>query len=199
MTQAGFDDRYGDGALARLQQLLQQPCITFAQIATAFGVTRERVRQWHQEYLPEAPTGHERQQLCSRQRMRRRVFEDALFREFFQRARPFFGTGRIQPIRSRAGYRPRTVRIDNQVVALRDAASLGNAAGWYTFRYRGQADYVFVRLAGGSFVFAPARLLTDPSARKRLTEAPYRDSFASFEAGSAVPSVAARHEDFSPI
>ena len=66
-----FEDRYGRGAHARLLSLLQQPCVTFAEIADQFGVTRECVRQWHQRLLPDAPTGHERQRLC-RQYQRKR-------------------------------------------------------------------------------------------------------------------------------
>ena len=42
-----FEDRYGLGARDRLLSPLQQPCITFAEIADQFGVTRECVGQWH--------------------------------------------------------------------------------------------------------------------------------------------------------
>jgi hypothetical protein len=59
-----FEDRYGLGAHARLLTLFQQPCVTFAEIADRFGVTRECVRQWYARVLPTGPTGHERQRLC---------------------------------------------------------------------------------------------------------------------------------------
>jgi hypothetical protein len=36
-----FEDRYGLGARQRLIALLQQPCVTFADISDQFGVTRE--------------------------------------------------------------------------------------------------------------------------------------------------------------
>ncbi len=54
---AAFDGRYGDGSFDELLRRLGQPCISFAQIASHFGVTRERVRQWHRQWLPDAPTG----------------------------------------------------------------------------------------------------------------------------------------------
>lgn len=59
-----FEDRYGVGSGQRLIAMLEQPCVTFARVAEEFGVTRECVRQWHQRWLPGAPSGHRRQQLC---------------------------------------------------------------------------------------------------------------------------------------
>ena len=46
-----FEERYGAGSQQRLIALLEQPCVTFATIATHFGVSRERVRQWHRDLL----------------------------------------------------------------------------------------------------------------------------------------------------
>ena len=45
MTQTGFDDKYGDGALARLTRMLEQPCVTFAQIAGEFSAENPDVDQ----------------------------------------------------------------------------------------------------------------------------------------------------------
>jgi hypothetical protein len=47
-----FEDRYGVGSFARLMTHLNTPCTSFADIAALFGVTRERVRQWHLTLLP---------------------------------------------------------------------------------------------------------------------------------------------------
>jgi hypothetical protein len=95
VTQAAFSERYGNGAFERLTQRLEQRCLTFAQIAAESGVSRERVRQWYRQLLPDAPSGHERQRLCAIHRRRRRLFGNALYRSFFQRARAHFGQGRI--------------------------------------------------------------------------------------------------------
>ena len=50
-----FEERHGPGAYERLLDDLRQPCVTFATIAKRLGVTRERVRQWQMELLPDAP------------------------------------------------------------------------------------------------------------------------------------------------
>jgi hypothetical protein len=137
--------------------LLEQPCVTFAEIATRFGVTRERVRQWHQQWLPEAPTGHTRQRLCARLRHRQALLSDPLVRSFFRHARATIAAGRIQPIRSHGGYRTRELLLDGQRVALRNLDSdttAGRAAD--AFRYRGAAVFVFVRLGADEFTFFPA-------------------------------------------
>ena len=42
-----FEDRYGTGSYQRLMGMFDRPCVTFAEIAGQFGVSRERVRQWH--------------------------------------------------------------------------------------------------------------------------------------------------------
>ena len=175
MTQAGFDDKYGDAAFARLVRMLEQPCVTFAQIAGEFGVTRERVRQWHRLLQPDAPSGHDRQRLCVVHQQRRRLFEDALFRAFFRHAREQFERGRIAPIQSRNGYRTRVVRIDDASVALRDAEGADDVPR--AFRYRGAAQFVFIRLGDDEFVFAPAPLAASGS---ELSGPAFRNSFAAF-------------------
>ena len=35
-----FEDRYGEGSYARLLGQFRKPCVTFAEIAAQFGVTR---------------------------------------------------------------------------------------------------------------------------------------------------------------
>lgn len=187
MTQDAFDDRYGAGAFEKMTRMLEQPCQTYAAIAAEFGVTRERVRQWHRRYLPEAPAGHERQRLCARLRRRRSLFADPLFRAFFQHARPVFSRGRIEPIRARHGYRRDAVLVDRQLVALRDASARTVAEAEQTFRYRGRARFVFVRCSGNEFLFLPARLTADRAAGV------FRNTFAALTAdppgaGSAPPA-----------
>jgi len=144
-----FDDRYGEGAFDRLLKLLGQPCLSFAAIGDQFGVTRERVRQWQQEWFPDTPTGLQRRRLCASYREKRRLLLDPLFREFHRHARCSFGAERIHPVRSRRGYRTREVRIDDVVIALRDATAP-------SLRYRGRADFIYFRLPGGEFLFVAA-------------------------------------------
>lgn len=192
MTQKAFNERYGDGAFERLTQRLEQPCLTFAQIADEFGVSRERVRQWHQQLLPHAPSGHERQRLCAVYRRRRRLFGHALYRSFFQRARGHFGQGRIEPVQGRSGYKAGTVFIDKRPVALRDVPHTAIDGLPPGFRYRGAADYVFLRFQNDEFVFVPARLAS-AGARTWLADTCFRNSFDAFNGGGA-PATADAHE-----
>ena len=167
-----FEERYGTGSRERLIALLEQPCVTFATIALHFGVTRERVRQWHRELLPDAPTGHARQRLCALYQQRRRLLKDPLFRTFVRHVRSHFGPGAVQVIPSRNGYRTRIVQLDNHLVALRNAAPRTKGAPEpQRFRYRGAAEYVYVYLGPDTFLFLPALKLTDAHA--------FRNSFAA--------------------
>jgi hypothetical protein len=186
VTQAAFDERYGDGAFQRLTERLEQPCLTFAQIADEFGVSRERVRQWHRQLLPHAPSGHERQRLCAVYRRRRRLFGNALYRAFFQRARAHFGQGRIEPVRGRSGYKAGTVFIDKHPVALRDVPYAAIDELPPGFRYRGAADYVFLRFQNDEFVFIPAGLAA-AGARTWLAVSSFRNGFDAFN-GACAPS-----------
>ncbi len=152
-----FEERYGAGSQQRLIALLEQPCVTFATIATHFGVSRERVRQWHRDLLPGAPTGHARQRICAQHQHRRRLLQDPLFRTFFRHARSHFETATVQPVRSRHGYRTRIARIGTHLVALRDSSLHSEeAADLPQFRYRGIAEYVYVCLGPETFLFLPA-------------------------------------------
>jgi hypothetical protein len=171
-TPSVFEERYGTGSRERLIALLQRPCVTFATIAVRFGVTRERVRQWHRDLLPDAPTGHARQRLCALHQQRRRLLQDPLFRTFVRHVQSHFGPGAVQPIQSRQGYRTRLVHLDNHLVALRDAGpSTEGAPEPHRFRYRGTAEYVYVRLGPDAFLFLPAQNLTNRDT--------FRNSFAA--------------------
>jgi hypothetical protein len=160
-----FADRYGDGALERLLELFRQPCVTFAQIAADFGVSRERVRQWHLELLPDAPHGLERRRLCGASSQRRRLLSDALFRAFYRHARPQFTPDRLQLVRAGAGFRKRILRLDSAVVALKAARVVSAAAradgvrSYVVAGYRGSAAFVYCWLSDADFLFMPASAL----------------------------------------
>lgn len=146
LRRVAFDDRYGADSYNRLLKLLGQPCVSFARIADEFGVTRERVRQWQRGWLPDAPTGLQRRRLCAAYQEKKRLMLDSLFRAFHRHARAWLAAERIRPVRSRRGYRAREVRIDDFVVALRDATTT-------TPRYRGRADFIYFRLPNDEFLF----------------------------------------------
>jgi len=162
-----FDDRYGLGAQQRLLALLQQPCVTFAEIADQFGVTRECVRQWHQRLLPGAPTGHERQRLCRQYQRKRELFKDELFAGFYRRLRAQMPSRRIGLIPARDGFRRRSVRLDRHVIALKRARA--SAAQMPGAAYRlvngvGEADFVYYELNDRDYLFLPRPVLGDESA-----------------------------------
>jgi len=156
-----FEDRYGDGSAARLKSMLEQPCVTFARIAAEFGVTRECVRQWHQRLLPNAPSGHQRQQLCREHQMKRRLLEDALFLRFYRHIRSSVQRRRVTLIPSRAGFRKRAVRIDGWTVALRRArrcaiAVPDNGRMRYTLAIgEASADFIYYELSPAEYLFVP--------------------------------------------
>jgi hypothetical protein len=160
-----FEDRYGAGARARLVALFRQPCVTFAQIADQFDVSRERVRQWHLEILPDAPRGRERRRLCGLSHHRRQLLSDPLFRAFYRHARSSFRPERLQLIASVDGFRKRMVTLDGSVVALkaagRPAASArGDDGGsYFVAAYRGSAAFVYCRLTDTDFLFMPVSAL----------------------------------------
>lgn len=154
-----FEDRYGPGARSRLIALLRQPCLTFAQIAGDFGVSRERVRQWQLELLPGAPRGRERRRLCGLTQHRRKVWSDPLFRAFYRHARPSFERQRLRLIPSADGFRKRAVLLDASVVALKEAghaAGADHARGYWIAGHRGSAAFVYCRLSDADFLFLPA-------------------------------------------
>ena len=125
---AAFEERYGEGTYEMLLMQLRKPCVTFAEIAAQFGVTRENVRQWHQRVLPGAPRGHERQRLCRLYQQKRRLLSDALLAGFYRRIRADIPAQRIRLIASRDGFLKRLVRVDGHLVALKRARSVGDAS-----------------------------------------------------------------------
>jgi len=156
-----FEDRYGSGAYRRVIELLRQPCVTFAAIAKGFDVTRERVRQWHLQILPDAPRGHERQRLCGLYQQKRRLLGDPLFRAFYLHARPHLDAGRIELIKASDGYRTRSVRIERRAIAIRDASRSAtiregsDVRAYALARYRGSADFVYYRLTASDYLLVP--------------------------------------------
>jgi hypothetical protein len=160
-----FEDRYGAGARARLIALFRQPCVTFAAIADEFGVSRERVRQWHLEILPDAPRGRERRRRCGLAQHRRHLLTDPLFRAFYRHARPSFSGERLQLIPSGDGFRKRLAMLDAARVALKaarpglDAARGEDARSYFMTGYRGSAAFVYCRLTEADFLFMPASAL----------------------------------------
>jgi hypothetical protein len=162
-----FEDRYGAGAEQRLIALLRQPCVTFAEIADQFGVTRECVRQWHQRLLPDAPTGHERQRLCRQYQRKRALFKDDLFAGFYRRFRAQVPSRRIGLIPARDGFRRRTVRLDRHVIALKRArasAATRPSAAYRLVNGVGNVDFVYYELNERDYLFMPRPALGDGSA-----------------------------------
>ena len=179
---AAFEDRYGSGAHERLLRLLAQPCFSFAQIAAEFGVTRERVRQWRRQWLPDSPPGRQRRRMCATYQEKRRLMLDPVFRAFHQHARAWLGPGRIHLLRSRRGYRTRTVRIDRHLVVLRDAVAQAP-------RYRGPADFIYFRLSDDQFLFVAARAA-------RAASHP-RNTFAALDAAPGTARVSFTSKEHS--
>lgn len=169
-----FEDRYGVGAYERLIRWLSQPCVSFADIAQHFGVTRERVRQWHQAFRPGAPGGHARQRACADQRQRARLLADPVFRAFHDNARRRFARDALRPVRTRDGYRATCAMLDGHLVALLPRLR----------RYRGSAAFVYVQLTSSEFLFLPARRV--PSRPGETTDLaalePFRNTFDALDA-----------------
>jgi hypothetical protein len=162
-----FEDRYGTGAQNRLMELLRQPCVTFAEIADQFGVTRECVRQWHQRLLPGAPTGHERQRLCRQYQRKRELFKDELFAGFYRRFRAQVPSRRIGLIPARDGFRRRAVRLDRHVVVLKRArasAAPSSGASYRLVNGVGDADFVYYELNESDYLFLPRPALSEGTA-----------------------------------
>lgn len=194
-----FDDRYGVGAYQRLLDWLRQPCVSFASIAAHFGVSRERVRQWHTAFLPDAPSGHERRRLCQLHQARRRLLSDALFKLFYQRARDSFAPEEISLIRTRDGLRRRAARIRGQLVAVkkarrRTAARDAAAAVHVLSACRRACAFAYYQLDDDRFLFVPYAAL--PQAGTTYLDSPaskywrYRNTFAALT-GIVVPDTAA--------
>lgn len=192
-----FEDRYGAGAHARLIAQLRQPCLTFADIAARFGVTRERVRQWHLQLLPGAPTGHQRQRLCLVHQQKRRLLADALFGGFYRQVRRHVAPQRLTLIPSGDRFRKRAVRLDNRVIALKTArrcaapARPDGAAIYALTNGRSPADFIYYQLTPTDYLFVPKRLLPDAGTTFIDTGASkyraFKNSFAALSLVSTAP------------
>jgi hypothetical protein len=185
-----FEDRYGTGAHERLLALFGRPCVTFAEIATRYGVTRERVRQWHLQLLPDAPRGHDRRRLCLVHNQKRLLLEDPLFRSFYQHARPHVEPGRIQLIPTRDGFRRRTVRLDGLTVAIKNARQHaerrqepGHVAYVLTSSSR-LVDFIYYRLTPADYLLLPTSAV--PAERTTFFDTPtseyqrFKNTFEAF-------------------
>jgi hypothetical protein len=183
-----FEDRYGSGSFARLIAMLEQPCVTFAAIATHFGVSRERARQWHLAFLPDAPRGHQRQRLCLRQREKQKLLADSLFRTFYRHARPHFQSGAFVLIEAQEGFRKRTVRLNGRLVAIKIARALPQSARTQARSYAltnsaAIVDHIYYRLTDAEYLVVP-RDLIPPSGTTFLDAdtsryVAYRNTFAA--------------------
>lgn len=165
---AAFEDRYGEGTYATLLTQLRKPCVTFAQIATEFGVTRENVRQWHRRLLPDAPSGHERQRLCRLYQQKRRLLSDSLLAGFYRRVRTEIPAQRIRLIAARDGFLKRLVRVDGRLVALKRARSVGNDA-FVLGSGLGRADFIYYELTPTDYLFVPRQAIPRGSTTFRDT------------------------------
>ncbi len=187
MTLDLFDDRYGEGAHAALLELLRRPCVSFAAIATRYGVTRECVRRWHLRLLPEAPTGHARQQLCRQQREKRRLLGDALFNGFYRHVRTYLPEQRLTLIPARDGYRKRTVRLDGHVVALKRArlTAAGRAheePAYFLASGNPRAAFIYFELSDSDFLLVPrTQLPARATTFLDITASKYRKFKNTFE------------------
>ena len=188
---AAFDDRYGRDAHARLQERLARPCVSFADIAAEFGVSRERVRQWRLQWAPQAPTGLERRRQCLATRRRRQLLAHPSFRSFYQEVRRHVPAHRLGLVASQSGFRKRIVRIDNRVAVLTAGRPLSRGAADQPPTYAlpavpAHAAFVYVQLGEGDYLFLPARAL--PARGTTFVDTPaskyqrFRRTFAAIDA-----------------
>lgn len=189
---AAFDDRYGRDAHARLLERLARPCVSFAEIAGEFGVSRERVRQWRQQWAPQVPTGLERRRQCLATRRRKQLLAHPSFRSFYQEVRRHVPAHRLGLVASQTGFRKRIVRIDNRVAVLTAGRPLTRAAGDQPATYAlppvpAHAAFVYVQLGEGDYLFVPASAL--PARGTTFVDTPaskyqrFRRTFAAIDAG----------------
>jgi hypothetical protein len=183
-----FEDRYGHGSFERLLADLQKPCVTFAEIAERFGVTRENVRLWHQRLLPDAPRGLERRRLCRLYQQKRRLLADGLFARFYRRVRAERPSQRVQLIASTAGFLKRFARVDGRVVMLKRARREPVSSGTETPSYvltggASHADFIYYELTANDFLFVPRGSMPPGATTFRDSRGskywPFKNSFAA--------------------
>jgi hypothetical protein len=188
-----FDDRYGEGAFRRLTGMLDQPCLTFATIGAEFGVTRERVRQWHGQLHPDAAGGHERKRRCVMWQRRRAIVLDPLFRAFYRHARAHYRPDRFALIPTRAGFVRRAVVVDGQPIAIRSARMKGDRSAFVIYACARPAAFVYYQLPDDAFLFLPRSAVPSREAVYRPHRTPtldrYRNTFASLIERSTASAV----------
>lgn len=184
-----FEARYGNGSFDRLMAAFEQPCVTFQDIGGAFGVTRERVRQWHLKLMPDAPRGHARQHLCLVHSQKRRLFTDPLFRAFSRHARSAFEARRLALIPARDGFRKRAVKLGDRVIAIRTATRREpkggdeSSAAYVLTHIPEPADFIYYRLGEDDYLFLPREVI--PPDGLTFVDAPrsrfgrFRNTFAA--------------------
>jgi len=190
---AAFDDRYGRDAHARLLERLARPCVSFVDIASEFGVSRERVRQWRALWAPQAPTGLERRRRCLATRRRHQLLAHPSFRSFYEEVRRHVPAQRIGLVASQTGFRKRVVRIDDRVAVLTAGRPLARGAAGQPPTYAlppvpAHAAFVYVQLGAGDYLFVPARSL--PARGTTFVDTPaskyqrFRRTFAAIDTAS---------------
>ena len=188
---AAFDDRYGRDAHARLLERLARPCVSFAEIAGEFGVSRERVRQWRLLWAPQAPTGLERRRRCLATRRRRQLLAHPSFRSFYEEVRRHVPAHRLGLVASQSGFRKRIVRIDDRIAVLTAGRPLARGAAGQPPTYAlppvpAHAAFVYVQLGAGDYLFVPASAL--PARGTTFVDTPaskyqrFRRTFAAIDA-----------------
>jgi hypothetical protein len=184
-----FEDRYGPDSYAQLLTSLDRPCVTYAQIAGQFGVTRERVRQWDLQLRPGAPRGHQRQRLCLVYNQKRRLLEDPLFRSFYRHARPHFPPGGIELIPTRDGFRRRLVRVSGWSIAIKNARRQSpldatHRAAYTLTNCSRPVDFVYYRLTPADYLLLPKTAV--PAERTTFLDSPvskyqrFKNTFGAF-------------------
>ncbi len=196
--QGRFDRRYGAGEFERLHRRLQDPRHTFSSIAARYGVTRERVRQWHRLLLPAAPAGRARRRLHRRREDWRDLLHDSVFSAFLRHARQHLPAVRIRPVRTTHGYSRTRVLINQREVALRCARprrrSRQASRLLRVARPATPTPLVYILLPDRSFLLLPAHLLPERGGAFDDTTSEYAAFRNSFEALRRATAGADRHD-----
>ena len=156
-----------------------------------FGVTRERVQgNGTSNSCPTPPRGLTRVSGCASPIDRSAACSTiALFRTFFRHARPQVEAGRIALIRTREGFRRRTVRLDVWTVAIKNARRQATPDGdvgkpaYVLMNSQRRVDYIYYRLASDDYLLLPKTAL--PADRTTFLDTPaskyqrFRNTFAA--------------------
>ena len=157
-----FEDRYGVGSHDRLMALFGQPCVTFADIASRFGVSRgarppvARATAARRAARPSTPAAVP-DLPAEAPPARGSAVSDVL-----SPRSTALSPGRIQLLHARDGFRTRAVRLDDRAVAItraRRSPRDDGAAAYHLHRYRGPADFIYYHLADADYLFLPKSVL----------------------------------------